>query len=145
MNNRLYNCANPHQGKYKKVLCVCSAGLLRSPTIAEVLSQPPYNFNTRAVGFDLGHALIPLDSVLLKWADEVVVVDEYMRSQLTPLVSTGTKIINLNIGDNYAFRDKELIQKIKERYNARRSEWLRKEVKRLQESRKDKEKKGSPS
>jgi predicted protein tyrosine phosphatase len=30
--NRLGNCKNYHQGKFKRVLCVCSAGLLRSPT-----------------------------------------------------------------------------------------------------------------
>ena len=43
--NRLANTQNKYQGKYKKVLCVCSAGLLRSPTAALVLSQEPFNFN----------------------------------------------------------------------------------------------------
>lgn len=28
--NAMGNAANPYQGNYKKVLCVCSAGLLRS-------------------------------------------------------------------------------------------------------------------
>jgi len=114
MNNRLYNCKNPYQGKYKKVLCVCSAGLLRSPTTAEVLSREPYNFNTRACGFDVGHALIPLDEVLLAWADEVVVMDEYQEEMLKK--RTTTPIINLKIGDNFEFRDAELIQKIKDNY-----------------------------
>ena len=57
--NRLHNATNPYQGSYKKVLCVCSAGMLRAPTAAVVLSRPPYDFNTRAVGTDLGTALIP--------------------------------------------------------------------------------------
>ena len=45
--NRLSNVNNRFQGNFKRVLYVCSAGLLRSPTLAEILSQAPYNFNTR--------------------------------------------------------------------------------------------------
>jgi predicted protein tyrosine phosphatase len=75
MKNRLYNCKNPYQGNYKKVLTVCSAGLLRSPTIAWVLSQDPWNYNTRSCGVH-DYALIMLDDVLLTWADEIVVVDD---------------------------------------------------------------------
>ncbi len=41
---------NPYQGKYKRVLCVCSAGVLRSATTAVVLSKEPFNFNTRSAG-----------------------------------------------------------------------------------------------
>ena len=48
--NRLGNSKNPYQGDFKKVLCVCSAGLLRSPTAAWVLSNAPFNFNTREIG-----------------------------------------------------------------------------------------------
>ena len=74
MNNRLYNCKNPYQGDAKKVLCVCSAGLLRSPTAAVVLNRE-YGYNTRACGTEVGHALIPLDETLMHWADEIVVMD----------------------------------------------------------------------
>ena len=37
--NQLANINNPYQGKSKKVLCLCSAGLLRSPTAANVLHR----------------------------------------------------------------------------------------------------------
>lgn len=77
--NRKWNSHNEYQGKHKRVLCVCSAGLLRSPTAAWVLSNPPYNFNTRAAGIDVGHALIPVDDVLIEWADEIVCMDEYQQ------------------------------------------------------------------
>lgn len=70
--NRIANSTNQFQGSYKRVLCVCSAGLLRSPTTALVLSQPPYNYNTRAAGLTKEFALVPVDPVLLHWADEVV-------------------------------------------------------------------------
>ena len=66
--NRLGNVSNGFQGKFRRVLCVCSAGLLRSPTLAEILSQPPYNFNTRAVGIAKEFALIPIDMAHAAWS-----------------------------------------------------------------------------
>ena len=113
--NRIWNAANPAQGKHKRVLCVCSAGLLRSPTIAWVLSNEPYNFNTRACGMDKGHALILLDDILLAWADEIVVVDETMQAEIAK--RTQKPIINLEITDNYEYRDKGLIHMIRLKYN----------------------------
>jgi len=61
LRNRIHNSSNPYQGKFKRVLCVCSAGLLRSPTTAFVLSQEPYNYNTRAAGIVDDYALVPVD------------------------------------------------------------------------------------
>ena len=74
--NRLHNVDNPNQGKAKKVLCVCSAGLLRSPTVAWILSNDPFNYNTRAVGTSLEYALIQLDEVHIHWADAIVFVEQ---------------------------------------------------------------------
>ena len=48
--NRLHNVRNPNQGPAKRVLCLCSAVLLRSPTVAWVLGKAPYDYNTRAAG-----------------------------------------------------------------------------------------------
>ncbi len=79
MFNRVHNAGNPYQGGYKKVLCVCSAGLLRSPTAAVVLAQDPFNYNTRAVGTDKGHAFMPLETVHLTWADEIVCMDSEQK------------------------------------------------------------------
>lgn len=106
-NNRKWNCSNPNQGKFKRVLCVCSAGLLRSPTLAWVLSNEPYSYNTRACGIDVGHALIPIDDVLIEWADEIFCMDEYQEKRLREL--THKPITNLRIGDNFEYREKGLI------------------------------------
>lgn len=111
--NRKYNSKNPYQGKYKRVLCVCSAGLLRSPTTAFVLSNEPYNFNTRAAGIDVGHALIPVDEVLIEWADEIVCMDEYQEKQLKE--RTDKPVHNLKVGDSFEYRDKGLVTIIKMR------------------------------
>lgn len=112
--NRLGNVKNPYQGTSKKVLCVCSAGLLRSPTVALVLSQSPYNFNTRACGLEKEFALIPIDEVLLEWADEIVCMSVDQQIRLKEM--TTKPVYNLSIPDRFEYRDLELIELIKERY-----------------------------
>jgi predicted protein tyrosine phosphatase len=123
--NRIANCTNPYQGKIKKVLCVCSAGLLRSPTAAWVLGQEPYNFNTRAVGYVKDFALIPLDEVLLQWADEIVVMDAMMEQHVKGLMLIDNipakPIVNLDIEDSYAYRDPALIDAIRRGYEEGKS------------------------
>lgn len=111
MNNRLWNAKNPHQGSALKVLCVCSAGLLRSPTVAHIMATKGYN--TRAVGLDNDFALIPLDDVLLTWADEVVCMN---YSQAEDIVQRfDGEIYNFNIQDDYAYMQPELVSIVEER------------------------------
>lgn len=118
MLNRLHNATNPNQGYARRVLCVCSAGLLRSPTAANVL-HTEYGFNTRAVGIDTQHALIPLDNVLLHWADEIVVMDTYQEKAVSSRLTSLTDhkpIQNLSIPDLYSYMQDELVELIKELY-----------------------------
>jgi len=131
INNRMYNATNPFQGSYKKVLCVCSAGLLRSPTAAVVLSQPPFKFNTRAAGIEESFALVPVDEVLIHWADHIVCMTSQQRDMILTkfadmfekpegynkgmVVGTPPVIDVLNISDDFAYRDPELIRLIKEK------------------------------
>jgi len=117
-NNRLHNCKNPYQGEAKKVLCVCSAGLLRSPTAAVVLSKGPFNYNTRAVGMCSDYALIPIDMILLEWADEIVCMDHKQKEELLAMGTT-KPIICLNITDSYSYRDRTLEVLIIKEYTCR--------------------------
>lgn len=114
MNNRLHNCKNPYQGEFKKVLCVCSAGLLRSPTAAVVLSQPPFNYNTRACGL-YDYALVMIDKVLVTWADEIVVMSQDQVEAVAKYVDA-QQIVCLDIPDRFDYRDPELMQLIAQRY-----------------------------
>jgi len=114
--NRLHNASNPWQGKYKKVLCICSAGLLRSPTVAFILSQEPYNYNTRAVGMDDSFALILIDEILIQWADELVVMKYSQAIEIKDKFKTEKPICILDINDNFSYRDPELMELIKEKY-----------------------------
>ena len=111
--NRIANAGNRFQGDRKKVLCVCSAGLLRSPTLAWILSNEPFGYNTRAVGTSSEYALIPLEDVHLEWAHVVVFVDEdnYRMARM----NFGDMIDNmphhvLSIPDQYPFRDETLVK-----------------------------------
>lgn len=119
--NRLANVSNRFQGDTKKVLCVCSAGLLRSPTIAVVLSQEPYNYNTRAAGLSEEYTLILVDDVLLHWADEIVCAESWMSQEIEEMLKAlgmeHKDIIALDIPDKYEYRNPELMQLIREKYD----------------------------
>lgn len=117
--NQLQNVRNPYQNPARRVLCVCSAGLLRSPTLANILQQKPYNFNCRAVGVDVGHALIPVTEALLHWADLVIAVDSFTARSVKHLYNdfniseADLPLIAMSIPDKYARMDKKLIAAIK--------------------------------
>lgn len=122
--NRIHNSSNPNQGDAKRVLALCSAGLLRSPTTAWVLSNPPYNYNTRSAGVNLDYALIPVDEVLLAWAQEIICVEPSVRSQLEDYIQdhgidTGsTPVITLKIPDRFQRMHPKLIAEITKQYDA---------------------------
>jgi predicted protein tyrosine phosphatase len=119
--NQLANARNAFQGPAKKVLCVCSAGLLRSPTLAAVLNRE-LGFNTRAVGSCAAFALIPLSEALLVWADEVVFVDDASWDELSEdekeMVRTFAKsMMVLNIPDDFDYGNETLAKVCLEQYN----------------------------
>jgi predicted protein tyrosine phosphatase len=111
--------SNSYQGDYKRVLTVCSANMLRSPTMAVVLSMPPYDYNTRSAGTS-SFALIPVTEDLLMWADEIVCADTehalIIRNKLMEY-QLDKPIVNLRIPDNYEYRNPELILMIRQRYD----------------------------
>lgn len=119
--NRLGNAGNRFQGEYKKVLCVCSAGLLRSPTTALLLSQEPYNYNTRAAGIEETYALIPVDRVLLSWADEIVCMTKEQKVRLEESLKKygyDVPVIALEVPDCYEYRNPKLMKLIRDKYDA---------------------------
>ena len=113
--NRKSNTHNRYQGKWKRVLCVCSAGLLRSPTASLLLSREPYNYNTRSAGLSKEFALVVVDEVLLEWCDEIVCMNREQEVKLREM--TEKPIICLDIEDEYEYREERLIKLVKERYD----------------------------
>ena len=116
--NRIFE-VNECEGTYKRVLCVCSGGILRSPTTAFVLSQEPYNFNTRAAGSE-PYALIPVSQALISWADEIICMKEHHLNRLKELFYDLNRVTVLDIADDYDYRQPELIELIRKRYDSLR-------------------------
>lgn len=118
---------NTFQGTAKRVLCCCSAGCLRSPTAAVVLSSPKFGCNTRAVGLDVNHAIIAVDEGLVIWAQEFVVMSNYQESQLREFIKQvlpdswewhleDKKILVLDIPDEYDYMNPKLVSLIEKTY-----------------------------
>jgi predicted protein tyrosine phosphatase len=118
MLNRLANVHNKYQDliAFPRTLCVCSAALLRSPTIGFVTQNPPYNRNSRAAGIVNEYALIPVDQVLLEWADEIICVEEehkqFVEKMLKKFEIEDKTIYLINVPDNFKYRDQRLINLI---------------------------------
>lgn len=113
--NQVGNASNPFQGTDTKVLCLCSAGLLRSPTIAEVLTKAG-GYNCRAAGLSEEYALIPLSTALLTWADKVVVVKEQAVKlhRILEDFKIQREVTILDIPDNYERNSPELVTMVTE-------------------------------
>lgn len=117
--NQLHNTTNPYQTDALRVLTVCSAGLLRSPTMANVLHSE-YGYNTRSAGINDSYALIPVTSVLVFWADEIVCAESWMEEEIKKhfedYISPETVFISLDIPDNFGWGDKQLKELVLKRY-----------------------------
>jgi len=120
--NQLGVVFNAYQGKHKKVLTVCSAGCLRSPTAAHILSSEPFNFNTRCAGTSEEYAIVPVTEALVVWADIILVMD---KVQFTFVMNMQNKLaeewngmhefefkqmVNLDIPDEFGYRDPKLVE-----------------------------------
>lgn len=114
---------NPYQGKDKKVLFVCSAGILRSATAARIFSD---RFNTRACG-SMDYALIPITGELIAWADEIVFVHKENYSDVRQSydwdsIKEKKPVLILNIPDQYAYMDTNLISELRQQYERIKNE-----------------------
>jgi len=111
---RLGNVDNRYQMilGYPRTLCVCTGGLLRSPTLAWVLSNPPWNRNTRAAGSDIDCALVHANDLLLTWADEIVFVNPINAAQVAKRYKPREtqRVYVLDVPDHFAYRDPELVE-----------------------------------
>lgn len=111
--------SNPYQGSDKKLLFVCSAGLLRSATGANLFAKKGYN--TRNCGTH-SYALIPLSTNLILWADQIFFVNKENYNEAcrtfeeyeNTLANMKAKSQVLNIPDNYEYNNPELIKYLEE-------------------------------
>ena len=110
---------NPYQGNDPRVLFVCSAGLLRSPTCAKVAAEQ--GFNTRSCGSH-SYALIPISANLVAWADHIVFVNEENVGEAIYTFEDYPHILNSlekksviwDLPDVYEYNDPKLVSLIKD-------------------------------
>lgn len=103
---------NPYQGKYPRVLFVCSGGILRSATAAHLFANPEYKWNTRAVGTE-PEALQQVTEELLSWADVIFCMERYHAETIIArfggrLAWLAGCVHVLNIPDTFVYRDPAL-------------------------------------
>jgi predicted protein tyrosine phosphatase len=128
--NQLGVIFNAYQGNIKKVLTVCSAGCLRSPTAAHILSSQPWNFNTRCAGTSKEYAIIPVTEALITWADIILVMDSDQQKYINNLQNEFLnnwdnwsqdyqfkQVVNLEIEDDFAYRDPYLVEIMTEKFH----------------------------
>jgi len=83
--------------------------------MAFVLSQMGHN--ARAAGSSPGFALIPVDDVLLYWADQIVYVNKENYDAVRHSFDVeGCDNVVLNIPDIYQYRDPVLMKICEEQY-----------------------------
>jgi len=123
--NQLGVLFNAYQGKHKKVLTVCSAGCLRSPTAAHILSSPPWSFNTRCAGTSDEYAIVPVTEALIVWADVILVMDEIQQLRINTMQNKLAEeyeafdykqVINLDIPDDFDYRNPKLVEIMTEKF-----------------------------
>lgn len=109
------NCpyANHSQTNAKRLLFVCSVGMLRSPTAQMVATG--LGHNARACGSCLDLALIPLSCNLINWADHIFFMNrENQQEALKHFTPVGydddilAKGVVWNIPDQYNWGDNVL-------------------------------------
>jgi predicted protein tyrosine phosphatase len=110
LSEEIRNCRdgvfkNPYQGTDKKVVFICSMGILRSATGARLYAK---YYNTRTAG-SYPDALIPLTANLIVWADELVFVNRENYNNTMEKYSSNQYL-------NELLKDKSVILDIPNKY-----------------------------
>lgn len=107
---------NPYQGNDKRVVFVCSMGILRSATAARLYA---HKHNTRAAGTD-NDALVQLSPTLIAWADEIVFVNDHnyqkFINSIDDEVLADLRIRVLDIPDVYEHMHPEMVEEFRKQY-----------------------------
>ncbi|GHD03074.1 low molecular weight protein tyrosine phosphatase family protein [Novosphingobium pokkalii] len=100
----------------KTILFVCSQNRLRSPTAEQVFAgYPGLEVSSAGTNHDADN---PLTAELVTWADMIVVMEKQHRAKLQRRFRAalrGQRVICLDIPDDYAFMQPELVELLKAR------------------------------
>lgn len=97
--------------RIQSVLFVCSQNRLRSPTAEQVFSRrEDLEVDSAGTNHDAEN---PLTAELIAWADVIFVMEKAHRAKLQRrfrAALAGTRVICLDIPDNYEFMQPELVR-----------------------------------
>jgi len=100
----------------KTILFICSQNRLRSPTAEQVFADHP-GLEVASAGTN-HDAENPLTGELVSWADVIVLMEKMHRAKVQRRFRgalRGQRIICLDIPDDYAFMDPNLVELLKAR------------------------------
>lgn len=99
-----------------KVLFVCTANRLRSPTAEAIFKDRP-GFEVRSAGLD-PHCPNPLSTDMINWAECIFVMEAQQREKIRKRyrkILGDRRVYTLGIPDEYEFMQPELVESLKER------------------------------
>lgn len=95
----------------KRVLFICSQNRLRSPTAEQIFSTwPGVETDSAGLGAD---ANVPLSPEQIAWANIIFVMEKSHRNRLSSKFRrhlNGKRVICLDIPDDYAYMQPELVK-----------------------------------
>ncbi|MEC5217401.1 putative protein tyrosine phosphatase [Actimicrobium sp. GrIS 1.19] len=93
------------------VLFICGKNKWRSPTAEQIFSAHP---GIECASAGLSHdAEVPVSTELVEWADLIFVMEKKQKSKLSEQFKAhlkGTRVVCLNIPDNYKFMEPALVK-----------------------------------
>jgi predicted protein tyrosine phosphatase len=106
---------SPSQGPFKRVLFICSGGILRAPTAAHWAAEHK-NWNTRSAG-TLRDAVPTVCQTLLEWAQRIYCMEPKHAAAISERFDGAfdSKIKILDVPDDFSYRQAALRRLIEER------------------------------
>jgi predicted protein tyrosine phosphatase len=100
----------------KRVLFICGKGRQRSPTAEQVFAGVS-DWETDSAGLS-ADADSPLSPEQIEWATHIAVMEKRQLARLRkafPKLVSGRKLVSLDIQDDFAFMQPELIELLRQR------------------------------
>jgi predicted protein tyrosine phosphatase len=109
---------SPSESRPVRVLFVCQFNRSRSATAERVFCKDP-RLDVRSAGTS-ADALVIVNARMLEWADIIFIMDGGQQRWLDERFAGNpalTRIVNLDIADDYTFLDPKLVKLLQERAN----------------------------
>jgi predicted protein tyrosine phosphatase len=100
----------------RRVLFICGKGRQRSPTAEQIFALLP-DWETDSAGLSADSDM-PVSSDQMEWATDIAVMEKRQLARLRrmfPKLAAGRKLVCLDIPDDFAFMQPELVALLQQR------------------------------